>query len=284
MMKITTQIAELRTQIQEWRHSQQSIAFVPTMGNLHDGHLTLVKQALAIADRVVVSIFVNPLQFGANEDYHTYPRTLAEDSDKLAQLGVQLLFNPAVTTIYPAGIEATTSVQVPKISEILCGASRPGFFKGVATVVNVLFNLVQPDKALFGEKDYQQLLIIKRLVTDLFLPIEIVSVPTAREPDGLAMSSRNYYLTPAQRTIAPYLFKTLHDMKIKIATGQQDLALLENEAIKNLQQVGFKPDYISVRCRHDLTLPTLTKDNNLIILAAAWLGPARLIDNIFVTC
>jgi pantoate--beta-alanine ligase len=284
MMKITTQIEELRAQIQEWRHSQQSIALVPTMGNLHDGHLTLVKQALAIADRVVVSIFVNPLQFGVNEDYYTYPRTLAEDSDKLAQQGVQLLFNPTVTTIYPAGIEATTSVQIPKLSEILCGASRPGFFKGVATVVNILFNLVQPDKALFGEKDYQQLLIIKRLVTDLFLPIEIVSVPTAREPDGLAMSSRNHYLTPAQRAIAPYLFKTLRDMKVKIATGQQELTLLENEAVKNLQQAGFNPDYVSVRCRHDLTLPTLTKDNNLIILAAAWLGPARLIDNIFVTC
>ena len=282
MMKIVTKITELRTQINEWRNNKQCIALVPTMGNLHDGHLTLVKQALAIADRVVVSIFVNPLQFGATEDYHTYPRTLAEDSEKLAQLGVQLLFNPAVTTIYPAGIEATTSVQVPKLSEILCGASRPVFFKGVATVVNILFNLVQPDKAVFGEKDYQQLLIIKRLVTDLFIPIEIVSVPTMREADGLAMSSRNHYLNPAQRAIAPHLFQILNDMKAKIAAGQQEFALLESEAIANLKQAGFKPDYVSVRCRHDLTLP-IPKDNNLIILAAAWLGPARLIDNIFVT-
>ena len=281
-MKIITQLTKLRAQIHEWRHNQQSIALVPTMGNLHDGHLTLVKQALAIADQVVVTIFVNPLQFGATEDYHTYPRTLAEDSEKLEQLGVQLLFNPAVTTIYPAGVEATTNVQVPKLSEILCGASRPGFFKGVATVVNILFNLVQPDKALFGEKDYQQLLIIKRLVTDLFIPIEIVSVPTVREADGLAMSSRNHYLNPAQRTIAPHLFQILNDMKAKIVVGQQNLALLENEAINNLQQAGFKPDYVSIRCRHDLTLPT-SKDDNLIILAAAWLGPARLIDNIFVT-
>ena len=281
-MKIITQIAELRAQIQAWRHSQQRIALVPTMGNLHDGHLTLVKQALAIADQVVVSIFVNPLQFGATEDYHTYPRTLAEDSEKLAQLGVQLLFNPAVTTIYPVGIAATTSVQIPKLSEILCGASRPGLFKGVATIVNILFNLVQPDKAVFGEKDYQQLLIIKRLVTDLFIPIEIVSVPTVREADGLAMSSRNHYLNPTQRAIAPYLFQMLNEMKVKIAAGQSEWALLASEAIANLKHAGFKPDYVSIRCRHDLTVPT-PEDHNLIILAAAWLGAARLIDNILVT-
>ncbi len=283
MMKIMTQIAELRAQLNEWRNNQQRIAFVPTMGNLHDGHLTLVKQALTVADRVVVSIFVNPLQFGATEDYQTYPRTLAEDSDQLAQQGVDLLFNPAVTTLYSGGIEATTGIQVPKLSEILCGASRPVLFKGVATVVNILFNLVQPDEALFGEKDYQQLLIIKRMVTDLFIPIKIVGVPTVREPDGLAMSSRNQYLNPKQRAIAPCLFQTLHNMKVKITAGQREWALLESEAIESLKQIGFNPDYVSVRCCHDLTIPT-PADKNLIILAAAWLGPARLIDNIFVTC
>jgi pantoate--beta-alanine ligase len=280
MMKIMTQIAELRAQISEWRNNKQRIALVPTMGNLHDGHVTLVQQALAIADRVVVSIFVNPLQFGVTEDYQTYPRTLAKDSEKLAQPGVHLLFNPAVTTIYPGGMEATTSIQVPKLSEILCGASRPILFKGVATVVNILFNLIQPDKALFGEKDYQQLLIIKRMVADLFIPIEIIGVPTVREPDGLAMSSRNHYLNSAQRVIAPYLFKILNEMKAEIAAGQREFPGLESEAIESLKQNGFNPDYVSVRCRHDLTIPTPT-DKNLIILAAAWLGPARLIDNIF---
>ncbi len=280
MMKIVTQITELRTQINEWRNNKQCIALVPTMGNLHDGHFTLVQQALAIADRVVVSIFVNPLQFGATEDYQTYPRTLAEDSEKLAQLGVHLLFNPMVTTIYPGGMESTTSIQVPKLSEILCGASRPVFFKGVATVVNILFNLIQPDKALFGEKDYQQLLIIKRMVADLFIPIEIIGVPIVREPDGLAMSSRNHYLNPAQRVMAPHLFKILNEMKAKIAADQREFTRLESEAIESLKQISFNPDYVSVRCRHDLTIPT-SKDKNLIILAAAWLGPARLIDNIF---
>ncbi len=280
MMKTVAQIPQLRAQVAQWRAEKQCIAFVPTMGNLHDGHLTLVRYALAIADRVVVSIFVNPLQFGVGEDYHTYPRTLAADSEKLEQLGVHLLVIPHVEEIYPLGIAVTTYLQVPQLGEILCGASRPNFFKGVATVVNLLFNLVQPDKALFGEKDYQQLLIIKRMVADLFIPIEIVNVPTMREPDGLAMSSRNHYLDVQQRAMAPYLFQVLSKMKSQIETGHHDFSLLENQAIEHLIQAGFQPDYVTVRCRHDLAIPT-DADKELIILAAVQLGTARLIDNIF---
>jgi pantoate--beta-alanine ligase len=279
-VKTVSEISDLRVQINEWRSNQQSIAFVPTMGNLHAGHLNLVEKALTVADRVVVSIFVNPLQFGPHEDYENYPRTLQADSEKLAQLNTHLLFTPNVTALYPAGLENTTSIKVPGLSEILCGVSRPIFFQGIATVVNILFNLVQPDKALFGEKDYQQLLIIKRMVADFFMPIEIIGIPIVRETDGLAMSSRNNYLNTEQRAIAPRLFQTLNDLKTKIEAGECHFAKLEQEARQVLTIAGFKPDYIEVRRQKNLKMPT-PKDKELIILAAAHLGPARLIDNIF---
>jgi pantoate--beta-alanine ligase len=279
-VKTISNISDLRAQIKEWRSNQQSIAFVPTMGNLHAGHLNLVEKALTIADRVVVSIFVNPLQFGPHEDYDNYPRTLQADSEKLAQLNTHLLFTPNVNDLYPAGLENTTSIKVPGLSEILCGVSRPIFFQGIATVVNILFNLVQPDKALFGEKDYQQLLIIKRMVADFFMPIEIIGIPIVRETDGLAMSSRNNYLNTEQRAIAPRLFQTLNDLKTKIEAGECHFAKLEPEARQVLTIAGFKPDYIEVRRQKNLKMPT-PKDKELIILAAAHLGPARLIDNIF---
>jgi pantoate--beta-alanine ligase len=279
MIKTISTIPELRAQISEWRSKKQSIALVPTMGNLHAGHLSLVEQALSVAERVVVSIFVNPLQFGVGEDYQTYPRTFEADCEKLEQIGTDLLFTPSVTDIYPAGMEATSYVTVPGLSNVLCGASRPGHFRGVATVVNILFNIVQPDKALFGQKDYQQLVIIKRMVADLFMPIEIIGVPIVREADGLAMSSRNQYLSNAeQRAIAPRLFQTIDNIRIQIQSGERNYTLLENEAMQRLADAGFKPDYVAVRQAQTLDLPTAA-DKDLVILAAAWLGKARLIDN-----
>jgi len=226
-----------------------------------------------------VSIFVNPLQFGVGEDYHSYPHTLEEDSQKLEQMGSHLLFTPSMTDIYPAGMETSTYVKVPKISEILCGASRPTHFKGVTTIVNILFNLLQPDKALFGEKDYQQLLIIKRMVVDLFIPVKIISVPTVRETDGLAMSSRNHYLNKEQRAIAPYLFQSIDNIRKKIETGERDFTHLENKTISHLKETGFKPDYITIRQAQTLEIPS-SEDKILIILAAARLGKTRLIDNV----
>ncbi|MDM8558865.1 pantoate--beta-alanine ligase [Candidatus Parabeggiatoa sp. HSG14] len=280
-MKKISSISELRTIINKWRKNQQSIAFVPTMGNLHDGHISLVEHALSVADRVIVSIFVNPLQFGIGEDYQTYPRTLEADCETLEQIGTHLVFTPSVTDIYPTDTETTTSVIVPGLSKILCGASRPIFFKGITTVVNILFNLVQPDKALFGEKDYQQLLIIKRMVADLFMPIEIIGVPIMREADGLAMSSRNHYLNAEQRTIAPQLFQTIDNIKKQIEQGGRQFVQLENQAISDLTTTGFNPDYIAIRQAQTLDIPT-SADKKLVILAAAWLGKARLIDNIMV--
>lgn len=281
-MKIISTIPELRAQIREWRSDRQTIGLVPTMGNLHAGHLCLVEQALSVADRVVVSIFVNPLQFGVGEDYQTYPRTFEADCDKLEQIGTHLLFTPCVTDLYPAGLEATSYVTVPGLSNVLCGASRSSHFKGVATIVNILFNIVQPDKALFGQKDYQQLVIIKRMVADLFMPIDIMGVPIVREADGLAMSSRNQYLSNAeQRAIAPGLFETIDNIRIKIETGERNYTQLENQAMQRLAKAGFKPDYVAVRQAQTLDMPT-TADKNLVILAAAYLGgKARLIDNIF---
>jgi len=279
-MKIIATIPQLRAQISEWRNHKQRIALVPTMGNLHSGHLRLVEQAFAVADRVVVSIFVNPLQFGVGEDYETYPRTLEADSHQLEQLGTHLLFTPNVADLYPTGMEATTYVKVPGLSEILCGASRPVFFNGITSVVNRLFNIVQPDKALFGEKDYQQLLIIKRMVADLFMPLEIIGVPIVREADGLAISSRNHYLNTEQRALAPRLFQVIDHLRIKIESGERDFARLENQAIQTLAQEGFEPDYVAVRRRHALEIPTAL-DTDLMILAAAYLGTARLIDNMF---
>ncbi|MCK5877483.1 MAG: pantoate--beta-alanine ligase [Candidatus Marithrix sp.] len=271
-MRVITSIPKLR--------KLNNAALVPTMGNLHAGHLSLVRKAKSIAEQVVVSIFVNPLQFGPTEDFTTYPRTFEQDCEQLEQLGVDLLFAPQISAIYPNGMETNTYVQVPELDKILCGISRPIFFKGITTVVNILFNLLQPDKALFGEKDYQQLFLIKRMVKDLFMPINIVGMPIIREEDGLAMSSRNNYLTVEQRAVAPVLFKTIKHVKNKIKSGERNFAKLEQQAITKLIEVGFEPDYLKIY-RTDLTLPTQISDE-LIILVAANLGTTRLIDNIQV--
>ncbi|QGU31985.1 pantoate--beta-alanine ligase [Thermochromatium tepidum] len=271
-------LAELRAQIRAWRASGERIAFVPTMGNLHTGHLSLVREAQTRADRVVVSIFVNPLQFGPHEDLDAYPRTLDADRRQLAATGCALLFTPSVDEIYPRGQDAQTRVEVPGLSDILCGASRPGHFVGVATVVCKLLNMVQPDVALFGEKDFQQLLVIRRLVEDLAFPVEIVAVPTVREPDGLAMSSRNNYLTPEERALAPTLYQVLRATAEKIGAGEA-IARAEQAGLEALAAAGLRPDYLSVRRAEDLA-PAGPEDRALIILAAAYLGRARLIDNV----
>ncbi len=280
-MQTIAAIAELRSIIAQWRAAGERIAFVPTMGNLHAGHIHLVEQARQRAQRVVASVFVNPLQFSAGEDLDAYPRTLAADQQRLAAVGTDLLFAPTEREMYPQGRDAVTYVEVPGLSDILCGAFRPGHFRGVATVVSKLFNIVQPDVALFGTKDYQQLLVIRRMVQDLNLPLEVVGIPTVREDDGLAMSSRNGYLAPAERQTAARLYAVLTELAQAVRGGRRDYAALEQAASERLVAAGFRPDYISVRRAEDLTAPD-AGERRLVVLAAAYLGKARLIDNLLI--
>ena len=274
-------VDDLRAQIDIWRRGG-NVAFVPTMGNLHAGHLSLVKQARKIADRVVASIFVNPLQFGAGEDFENYPRTFERDSEMLIDEGTDLLFAPPVEVMYPKPQADQTRVEVPGLSELLCGACRPGHFVGVATVVCKLFNMVQPDIAVFGNKDYQQLMVIRRMVEDLAMPVAIVGVETMREADGLAMSSRNGYLGAHERALAPMLYRTLSDLAARLGDGEDDFHRLEQEAAAALDGAGFRTDYLAIRRASDLLDPA-AGETELVILAAAYLGKARLIDNIEVS-
>ena len=270
---------QLQSALRGFRQNGQSIAFVPTMGNLHEGHLDLVRKARLLCDIVVVSIFVNPLQFGPNEDLDAYPRTLTADKEKLFSEGVQVLYAPGVREIYPEGMEAQSLVHVPDLGETLCGSSRPGHFDGVTTVVSKLFNIVQPDVAVFGEKDFQQLSIIRKMVEDLCMPIDIVGVATARDDDGLAKSSRNGFLSFEQRRVAPVLSQTLNDCREAIACGFDNFLQLESHARMQLLQAGFEPDYIAIRDAR--TLRSVTENTEEIaILAAARLGSTRLIDNV----
>ncbi len=272
-------ISDLRAQLREYRQKGQSIALVPTMGNLHAGHLALVEEARRQADIVVTSIFVNPMQFGPNEDLDSYPRTLEDDQRKLEEAGNDLAFVPSAREIYPEGMEHHTHVTVPYITELHCGASRPGHFTGVATVVTVLFNTVQPDLALFGEKDFQQLAVIRKLTRDLHLPIRVQGVPTYREPDGVAMSSRNQYLSEEERNKASRLYEMLCETAERIRAGRRDYSTLADEAVRVLDSEGFHPDYFSI-INSDTLQPADTRDSKITILAAAWLGRTRLIDNI----
>lgn len=280
-MQSITEIKSLRSQIKAWRQAGLSIALVPTMGNLHLGHFSLVEKAKMMADKVVVSIFVNPMQFGANEDLDNYPRTLDEDKRGLADLETDIVFTPSVETIYPNGLAAQSFVDVPDISLGYCGGSRPGHFRGVATVVTKLFNLVQPDYACFGEKDFQQLQVIKTMARDLSIPVEVIGVSTMREVSGLAMSSRNGYLSNEQKDSATALFKVLNNCAKQLKSGNTDFATLEETAKQSLQQAGLKPDYFSIAQRDTLKAATLD-DNKFVILAAAYLGSVRLIDNLQV--
>lgn len=272
---------ELRELVDEWRRDASRVALVPTMGNLHDGHMDLVRAARMQADKVVVSIFVNPAQFGPNEDFESYPRTPEEDRQRLLAAGVDALFAPSVQTLYPGGLPPRVTVEVEGLSQILCGASRPGHFAGVTTVVAKLFNLVGPQLALFGEKDYQQLVVIRRMATELCQPVEIIGVPTRREADGLAMSSRNQYLTEDQRRRAPLLYETLRQAAVDLRAGKS-IEEAVSKAAACLRRHGFRPDYVEVRRAEDLA-ELQDSDHELVILAAAFLGQARLIDNLVVS-
>lgn len=278
-MQIVRDITQLREQRRKWQLEGKVIAFVPTMGNLHHGHLRLVKEAKKNADIVVVSIFVNPLQFGPDEDLEAYPRTLQHDEAALESLGVDLLFTPCSEDIYPSGLEQQTFVEVPGLSYMICGASRPGHFRGVATIVCKLFNMVQPNKAYFGEKDFQQLQVIRAMVSDLSMNLQIFGVPTVREVDGLAMSSRNNYLSSEDRELAPRLYKELCNMSDQIELGRRDFSRLISEQKARLIEAGFKVDYIEIRASESLLQPG-HEDTNIVILAAAFLSKTRLIDNI----
>ena len=268
----------LRQQIRRLRMEGKRVALVPTMGNLHDGHMKLVDEAKARADVVVVSIFVNPMQFDRPEDLARYPRTLQEDCEKLNKRKVDLVFAPSVKEIYPNGTETHTYVDVPGLSTMLEGASRPGHFRGVSTIVSKLFNLVQPDIACFGEKDFQQLALIRKMVADMGFDIEIVGVPIMRAKDGLALSSRNGYLTAEQRKIAPGLYKVLSSIADKLQAGERDLDEIITIAGQELNEKGFRADDIQIRDA-DTLLEVSENSKRAVILVAAWLGDARLIDN-----
>lgn len=274
--------AEVRAALLASRRSGRRIALVPTMGDLHGGHIALVRRAGEIAPVRVVSIFVNPFQFGEGEDFDAYPRTPQEDIERLDALGVDLVFLPPVSEIYPDGAERSTRVEVPGLSSVLCGATRPTFFRGVATVVSMLFNVIQPDLALLGEKDYQQLLVVRRLVRDLKLPVAVESVPTVREADGLAMSSRNRYLDARERSRASALYRFLLKAAERIRGGERDYHALGLHYMKALERAGFRPEYFTARRAEDLASPT-PDEEELILLAAAWLGRTRLIDNVACT-
>ena len=280
-MNIITTVEALRAQIAAWRKNGEKIAFVPTMGNLHQGHLKLIDVAKRHADRVIASIFVNPMQFGKNEDLDKYPRTLDADCAGLRAHQADALFTPTPELMYPRGLDVQTFVEVPLLGDLHCGASRAGHFRGVSTIVCKLFNLVQPDIACFGMKDYQQLAIIRQMVLDLSLPIEIIGVPTERAADGLALSSRNGYLTAEQRALAPKLYQLLQQLRSNILAGNHDYRALEQHAKAELSAAGFTPDYIDISARNDLTLAASAQQPK-VILAAAALGTTRLIDNLEV--
>ncbi|MBM2829701.1 MAG: Pantothenate synthetase [Gammaproteobacteria bacterium] len=278
-MQCISKITALRELVTEWRNAGQSIALVPTMGNLHSGHLALVERAQEAADRTIVSIFVNPTQFVAGEDYKEYPRTFDEDIEKLSTWRTDLVFHPEVEEVYPKGLHGKTCVTVPELDNFLCGAFRPGHFAGVATVVTKLFNIVQPDIAIFGEKDYQQLLVIRQLVTDLCFPVDVIGVPTIREEDGLALSSRNEYLSANERKAALLLYRTLMGIADAIDKDERDFITLEQQATESLIKAGFRPDYVKICNADNLGKPGT---GDMVVLAAAWLGKARLIDNVII--
>ncbi len=281
-MIVVGTISDLRREIASLRRQGKRIAFVPTMGNLHAGHLKLAQIARQHTDAVVASIYVNPLQFGPKEDFAAYPRTPEQDRKGLEAEKTDLLFMPTDAEMYPRGLDVMTKVEVPALGDILCGKFRPGHFRGVTTVVNRLFNLVQPDVAVFGKKDYQQLMLIKLMVADLGMPIEIVGVDTVREADGLAMSSRNNYLSPAEHQTAPKLYATLGRLRDRILKEGAVRPGMEADTARELETTGFRPDYISVRRAADLA-EAGPQDKALVILAAAWLGRTRLIDNLEVS-
>lgn len=280
-MDVATTVAEVRARVRDWRSAGQRIALVPTMGNLHAGHLSLLAAARERADRVIASVFVNPLQFGPAEDFAAYPRTLNDDTGLLAEAHCDLLFAPSVEQVYPDGGAQPTLITVRGLATVLCGQFRPGHFDGVATVVAKLFNIVAPDVAVFGEKDYQQYVIIRRMTSDLMLPVEIVGAPTVRAADGLALSSRNRYLSPEERAIAPAIHRALLAAVKRIDKGEKDYPAIEAAGWQALAVAGLRPDYFAVRDAGDLQ-PPRPASRELVVLTAARLSRTRLIDNLRV--
>jgi len=276
-----TTIAAVREHVHGWRREGLRIAFVPTMGNLHAGHVSLIEAARRHGQRFIASIFVNPMQFGPNEDFAHYPRTPREDERMLSDAGCSLMFMPDVAEIYPNGAERATRVEVPVLSRVLEGEFRPGHMEGVSTVVAKLFHIVEPDVAVFGEKDFQQLTVIRRMVAELCMPVEIVGAPTVRHADGLAMSSRNQYLTPAERALAPKIYEALQVAAARLQAGDTDFTGIERAGFQALERAGFQSEYFSVRQAHDLSTATAAA-RHLVILTAARIGKARLIDNVQV--
>lgn len=281
-MQVFHHVQSVRKVISEARRAGKRVGFVPTMGNLHEGHLALVKQAKQLADVVIVSIFVNRLQFGLNEDWDRYPRTLEQDVSKLKSVACDMLFCPDEAEIYPNGMESQTRVVVPTMTDVLCGASRPGHFEGVTTVVSKLFNIVQPDLAVFGVKDFQQLAVIRRMVEDLCMPVEIVAAEINREQDGLARSSRNSYITEDERSRVSQLYASLNWAKAQIEAGRVDFAELELEASQQIANAGFRLDYLKICNSHTLE-PAADDDDKITILGAMYTERARLIDNVSLT-
>jgi pantoate--beta-alanine ligase len=277
-----TTIAAVRERVRGWQREGLKVAFVPTMGNLHAGHVSLIEAARRHGERFIASIFVNPMQFGPNEDFAHYPRTPRDDERMLAEAGCSLMFMPEVGEIYPHGAERATRVEVPGLSRILCGEFRPGHFEGVSSVVAKLFHIVEPDVAVFGAKDFQQLTVIRRMVDDLCMPVQIVAAPTVRDADGLAMSSRNQYLTPSERALAPQIFATLQAAEHRLRAGDAEFASIERAGFVALESAGLRPEYFAVRQASDLSSPA-PDARELVVLAAVRLSKARLIDNVQVT-
>jgi len=278
-MQTLTQLAPLRELVHGWKMAGERIAFVPTMGNLHSGHASLLGAAHLHGRRVIASVFVNPLQFGPSEDYTAYPRTPEEDAEILEGQGVDALFRPSVEEMYPDGSEQTAYVEVPGITDILCGEFRPGHFRGVATVVVKLLNLVQPHVAIFGEKDYQQLVVVTRAIRELSLPVKIVGAPTVRAEDGLALSSRNRYLSAEERALAPLIYRSLDSARRRLEAGDADVMAIEEEGRETLTAAGLRVDYFEVRRQGTLERPH-GRNLDVVVLTAARLGRARLIDNV----
>lgn len=277
-MHIVHTVAQVREIVRGWRQSGQTVGFVPTMGNLHDGHISLINRAQQHSDRVVASIFVNPTQFGPNEDFDRYPRTLDADSQALDAVGTDLLFAPSVDAMYPLG-QNQTWVDVDGLGNYLCGASREGHFRGVTTVVSRLFNIVQPDVAVFGEKDFQQLAILRRMTEELLFPIEIIGAPTSRESDGLARSSRNGFLSASERALAPQLYQNLEAIRSALEAGEQNFQQLAEQHSQQLNAAGFEVDYLTIANARTLA-PAATNDTDLVVAVAAKIGSTRLIDNV----
>lgn len=278
-MKIFHHVSSLQEELAQLRRRGKRIGLVPTMGNLHAAHIALVKIAQAHCDAVVTSIFVNRLQFGLNEDWDCYPRTFEQDCQKLRAANCDMVFHPEEVDIYPNGMDQQTRVVVPSMADVLCGASRPGHFEGVTTVVSKLFNIVQPELAVFGIKDYQQLAIIRRMVEDLHMPVQVISGEVVREDDGLAMSSRNSFITSEERPQAAELYRVLHWVREEIMQGNADFAALQEAAKASIRKVGFRPDYVSI-CNSKTLQLAAVDDRHITVLGAMYTSAARLIDNL----